>query len=379
MRKYFYGIVALVIALSLGLAACAAPAAPAPAPTPAPGPSTTPAPAPSPGTSREQQLVAAAKANGEDKVVFWTMTIKEPDKIFKPFEDKYGIRVISWDAPSGSSVVPKMIAEAKVGRYTPDVLILSELDFPDLLETGMMLEYDFPNVDEGWAGQPDSKFYRNINISLRAPMYNTDLVSEAEAPKKWDDLISSRWRGKALVSSSCDECPLIFAYHWRNKETGALDWDRAFKFWGDVIETTKPNVGRGFTTPTQLLVAGDVDIFLANSLNTGMRNIRKGAPIAVAQVEFILGTSWAIGIPKTVPHPNAAKLLVDYLTSDEGLFTYADIQAGSPPVERVSKRLWGDSILRSMGIGIFPTPSSLYTVENNRKSAEWWLKAIGAR
>jgi iron(III) transport system substrate-binding protein len=302
-------------------------------------------------------LLEAARANGEDEVVFWTMSIHDSDRVFKPFENKYGIKVIAWDAPSGSSVVPKMIEEAKVGRYTPDVIILSELDMPDLINEGMLLDYEYPNRDDAWVNQPKHNFYVTHGQSLRAPMYNTDLVSPADVPTSWDDLKSDRWIGKSLVSSSADETPLIFAYHWGNKETLELNWDAAEAFWTEVLEATKPNVGRGFTTPTQLLVAGDSAIFFANSLNTGMRNMRKGAPINIAPVEFILGSNWALGIPKTTPNPNAAKLLTDWLTTDEGLFQYADIQELSTLNPRVLERQYSTQTMRALGVDIFTTPT----------------------
>ncbi len=87
MRKYFGVVCSLMVAIALVLSACAAPKAPAPAPAPSPVPSTQrPAPAGPTATSREQLLEAAKK---EGEVAVWANTFDKSDEVLKPFYEKY--------------------------------------------------------------------------------------------------------------------------------------------------------------------------------------------------------------------------------------------------------------------------------------------------
>lgn len=376
MKSFVHGMVVLVIVLGLVLSACSA-AAPTPAPSPAPAPQgPTTGPSPSTLPAGEAQLIEAAKKEG-GTVVFWTHSLDEPDKVFVPFQKKYPfLKVEYWDAPGGSDAVIKIIEEAKVGRHSVDVFLSSELDYPDLLAANMVPPYTWDNV-VGWENQPTGQnFYRNIGMSLRAPMYNTDLVKEADAPHAWEDLANTKWAGKSMMSTSGDEIPLLFAYYWR--EGDKLNWDKSFKFWTDVVAKAKPRASRGFTAPTQFLVAGDVSIFLVNSLNTGIRNMVMGAPIDIAPVPFAVGSPWSISLVKDAPHPASAKLLVNWLTG-EGLQHYSDLQQVHSLNPRVYEKQFAGGVLKKKGIQVYYTPSSLYTAENNAKSGDFWFKLLSVK
>ena len=72
---------------------------------------------------------------------------------------------------------------------------------------GILSEYEWPNT-AGWKGQPKHGFWRNDQISLRIPIYNTKLVAPADVPRKWEDLNDPKWRGKAVISNSGGDYPL---------------------------------------------------------------------------------------------------------------------------------------------------------------------------
>lgn len=373
MNRFVSGVVSLALVLSLALSACAAQQKPAPL-TPAPSPekpATGGTTAPS-ATTSEQQLIEGAKKEGE--VVLWTMSLAQADKVFKPFTDKYPfLKVSSWDAPNDVDLIIRMIEEAKAGRNTADIVILGEGTMVSVVQEGLVKEYDWPNV-KGWSNQPSHNFYRNLGLSLRAPMYNTDLVLGADIPRSWDALKDTKWRGKAYISASGDDTPLMFAYYWR--EGDKLNWDKAFSFWQEVIDKAKPRVVRGFTAPSQLLAAGEASLFLSNSMGAGTRTIKIGAPIDIAPVEFALGTPFCLSIVKKASHPNAAQLLANWLTSDEGLGIYANLQELSALNPTVSSKQLVTQLVTRKGIKIVPVPPAVVTVENSQKSSSWWLTKL---
>jgi len=53
---------------------------------------------------------------------------------------------------------------------------------------------------------------------------------------------------------------------------------------------------------------------------------QKGAPVEWLKVEPISAPMHSVGLTKNGPHPNAGKLLIDFLTSEEGQKTLADVE-----------------------------------------------------
>jgi len=53
---------------------------------------------------------------------------------------------------------------------------------------------------------------------------------------------------------------------------------------------------------------------------------QKGAPVAWLKLAPIAGLMHSVGLTKNAPHPNAGRLLIDFLTSEEGQRTLADVE-----------------------------------------------------
>ena len=142
-------------------------------------------------------------------------------------------------------------------------------------------------------------------------------------PKPWEALKNPKWQGKAIVSSSGADALLLFAYLWREKEN-ELNWEKSFAYWSEVIKNTKPHIGRAPFQVMELVAAGEYPLFLLGFGTVTMTYIERGGPIAFAPVGTTVGSNWGLAMPKTVPHPNAAKLFIECLASPDGLLRYAD-------------------------------------------------------
>lgn len=326
----------------------------------------------------QRKLVEGAKKEGE--VVVWTHTWRKgAENVLRPFRKMYPfLKVKVWDSRT-VAVVNKVVAEAKAGRHSPDVLLIVSRAFPRLKKAGILREYNWPDHVKRWTHQPKSRQWVNIVGNFYIPTYNSKLVPEDQAPQSWEDLKNPKWKGKAVVSSSSSGAPLLFAHMWR-KKSGELNWERAFSYWSEVIKNSKPKRSRGFGGPTELQISGEYPIFLLNSINIAIRAIDRGAPIKVMGVrEKIAGSSWSLAMPKTVPHPNAAQLFIDYLVSPDGLLRYAN--ANQTPVldPVVAKKADANRKIKEMGLDYYPLPEELLTAENLRKATGWWAGALGLK
>ena len=326
----------------------------------------------------QQKLIEGAKAEGE--VVVWTHSWRKASKkVTEHFRKKYPfLKVKIWDSRT-VNITNKAITEVKAGKHTPDVILIVSRGFPRLRAAGVLQEYDWPEHLKRWTNQPNHRYWVNIVANFYIPTYNSKLVSDGEAPKAWEDLKNPKWKGKSVVSSSSSGTPLLFAHMWR-KQNGELNWEKAFAFWREVIKNTKPKGSRGFGGPTELLVSGEYSIFLLNSIGVALRTIKREAPLKVMPVPGkIAGTSWSLAMPKTVPHPNAAKLFIDYLVSPEGLVRYANAHQTPVLDPEVAKKAEANIRLKEMGIDWYPLPEELVNAKNLKKATNWWATTLGVK
>jgi len=323
---------------------------------------------------KTKRLIEGAKKEGE--VVIWHIAPLTKN-VLKPFKKKYPfLTVKDWRhrGPEGST---KAIEEAKAGMHNHDLTILGPTNMAWLLRANLLAEYDWPNT-KGWVNQPDHNFFRSIVASAKVPVFNTSIIPKAEWPRTWEDLKDPKWRGKTIASSSGEDTALYTAYLWR-KNDRELNWERSFKYWSEVIKATKPKIARGFGGPTELVATGVKSIMIWTLANSAQRAIWKGAPIKLLPVKHLVAGNNPFAIMKRAPHPNAARLFADYLTSKEGLLLYADSRAvlvNSPELRNFTR---GNKHLAELGFTFDVFPQWVVTDENIQKAASFWISELGIK
>ena len=106
----------------------------------------------------------------------------------------------------------------------------------------------------------------------------------------------------------------------------------------------------------------------------------RGAPVKLLPMrEAIAGTSWSLAMPKTVPHPNATKLFLDYLVSAEGVARYATANQTPALDPKVSEKVPVNVKLKKLGVDWYPLPEKFMTTENLKKSTNWWATTLGVK
>lgn len=375
IKRFGYSLVSIVLILGILLSGCAAPKPAAPAQAPAQTPSAQTPSSPAIQPSREQVLLEAAKKEGE--VMMWTYSYDRPNDFEALWKEKYpSIKLTVWDASRATDGINRQVEEAKAGRHTVDLVIWPAVDMGLAVQAGVLQEYEWPNT-KNWTDQPQSKLTRNITVGGRAPVYNTELVAPADVPKSWDDINNVKWRGKAMISTSAREIPMGMAYVFGG---GKLDWDKSFTFWREVLDKTRPVQVTGFTGPMERIAAGELPIFLVAALEGSVfKYLAKGAPLAIAPVNAS-GALNSIAVTKNAPHPNAAKLLADFLSSTEGLLSYTSAIPGCTVLDPVANpKTRAYQYFQKAGMKITVLPSDLMTTENNAKSSQFWVQDLYKR
>jgi iron(III) transport system substrate-binding protein len=69
---------------------------------------------------------------------------------------------------------------------------------------------------------------------------------------------------------------------------------------------------------TGLLSGGEIAILVNNFLQNVIEAKRKGSPVEFLPLDPVISAAGLVGINRLAPHPNAAKLFVDFVLSREG-------------------------------------------------------------
>lgn len=191
-----------------------------------------------------------------------------------------------------------------------------------LKREGVLTRYTSPSYEAFPRGTWDrdavlSPPYRVTPVGV---IFNTRRVRSEELPRTYLDLLDGRWRGKIAMA---DPTFSIFSAGWLVNLRQYLGGR-----WRSFVEGLAANVGaleESTLTVASKVGAGEQPIGIAH-LNFMYLLARQGAPLDYVPTDPILADAQVAAIARDAPHPNAARLFVDTLTSRAGLLALA--QAG---------------------------------------------------
>jgi iron(III) transport system substrate-binding protein len=273
-----------------------------------------------PARAADQALVEAAKKDG---AVTWYTTqalaeLVEP--LVKVFEKKYPVKV-GFSRVNATEIVLKVTNEAKAGRPEADI-VDGTFAVAALKREGLVLKW-LPETVRNWpANMVDpAGYWAGTNVYVATPAVNTDQVPEGAEPRTLDDLLDPKWKGRivwSVIPGMATGAGFIAAVLKQEGE----DKTRAF-----LARLARQNIA-GVTFPgrtvMEQVISGEYAMILQNFNSQAVVAAAKGAPIrwtALSPASVVLAVAAAV---KDSPHPAAAKLLLDFLTSTEGQQIFRD-------------------------------------------------------
>ncbi len=273
-----------------------------------------------PAFAIDASVIDAAKREGE--VVWYSTQII--NQLVRPlaaaFEKKYGIRV-RYSRANANEVAVKIMGESRAGRPQVDVFDGTSTVVP-LEREGFVLQWQ----PEAAKAYPDTYkdpqgYWVASNIYINTPGYNTSLVPKGSEPHTYQDLLDPKWRGKiawnALPSAS-GGTGFIGNVLTTMGEADGMSYLRKLS------QQKIANVAGAAREVLDQVIAGEYPIALQIFNHHAVISANKGAPVDWIKMEPATGTLSVISIHKSAPHPNAAKLLVDFIISKEGQQIYRD-------------------------------------------------------
>jgi iron(III) transport system substrate-binding protein len=260
----------------------------------------------------------------------------------------------------------KILAERSAGRFDVDVIQFSDVGTAiDFDKRGAFETYISPQAafyEAEFLSDPAGHYFCS-GMTFAGIAYNTDKVKAEDAPKAWKDLLDPRWANVTSTKQSTSGMQFV-------------EWYELRKLYGDdywkAFAKQKPH---GFDSRAQLfdrLAKGDDRVCaLAEWAAYVLYHDRK-APIAfVAPEDGLPATALATGVVTKAPHPEAARLYIDWLMSLRGQAVYQqhpDLLYGS--VRKDAPPMPGGVRLRDFKL-LIPTNMEDFLGARKKFNADW--------
>ena len=263
------------------------------------------------------QTINIEAARKEGKVIaYGTIIPQVMEPLHRNLEKKYGVKVEYWRA-SATQVMERALSEWQAGRPGFDVTFAINGAQAILKQAGVFAKYTPGSAEKFPADFKDKDglvtAWRHTPIGV---LYNTDLVSAADAPKSLDDLLHPKWKGKiALPDASRHTSTAQFLVSLRKiKGEGWIDYVKA-------LAKQAPLLKESFAPVPNDILRGEVTLGFTY-LQYVYQN--KG-PLGYVLMDKILTDTNDLGLSAKATNSNAAKLYMEYLCSPEGQKLVADL------------------------------------------------------
>jgi iron(III) transport system substrate-binding protein len=257
-------------------------------------------------------LIEAAKKEG--KAVWYTsVDLPLAERVARTFEAKYPGVSVRVERTGAERVFQRIGQEYASKIHAVDVVNSS--DAAHLIvwkRQGILAPYVPEDVAKHYSAEhkdPDGQF-ASFRVFLCPMAYNTKLVSAAEAPKSYADILQPKWTGKIVKAHPSYSGTILTATYQISRDLG-------WSFFEKLAQQKIMQV-QSASDPPKKLALGERAIMADGTEYVAFQLKDKGDPIEL--IYPTEGTPLIIGpnaIFKAAPNPNAARLLQSFMLSAE--------------------------------------------------------------
>jgi iron(III) transport system substrate-binding protein len=256
------------------------------------------------------RLYDLAKAEKEVQI-YSSMNSDDGKKVFPKFEEKFpGLKVVHTRA-SGEVLTTKVVTEKKAGQDLFDLVESNLFEVGYIIDQGYTQKYIVASAGDYPAEVKDaSGAFIAARLNNDIPGINTQKLPAGVTIKTWKDLCNPALSGKIAVEQGD-----VVVYSAMRKILGDAEAQNVLK----CIAANKPSLRSGHTDMANLLAAGEFAATLSsNGHRLAQLKNEENKPITWGQTNPIITDVQGIALANKPPHPNAAKLLMEWLTSIDG-------------------------------------------------------------
>jgi iron(III) transport system substrate-binding protein len=270
-------------------------------------------------------------ARKEGSVVWYTsLALPSSTAIAHAFKQKYTGIDVEVHRTGSQRVLQRFMQEAASGIKNGDVVHTSDAgNFELLKDKGMLLKF----TPQGVAAFPDgfkdkAGFYYGMRATLSVIAHNPKIILEKDAPKTWKDLLNSKWNGK-MVTAHPGYSGIIMTHVLALVKVYGWDYFRD-------LAKNKLHVVQSANDPAGVVASGERPVGVNGAEYFYYKTLKQGNPIKIIYPkEGIPLVVSPVAIAKDAPHPNAAKLFIEFIFAKESQQLLADkegLYTGHPEV-----------------------------------------------
>ena len=281
-----------------------------------------------PASAQDARVEAARK---EGKVVWYTsLALSSSEKVAKLFEAAYPGVGVEVHRTGSQRILQRVMQELQANLKLVDVIHTSDAGhFVLLKDKKLLLKYTPAGVDVFPPGFKDRDgYYYGLRATVNVIAYNSKIISAAEAPRTWKDLLDPKWKGRLVTAHpgysgviATHVLALVHLYGW--------------DYWKQLAQNRLMLV-QSAVDPSGVVASGERPVAVNGGDYTFYQTKKKGNPVEIVYpkegVPLVISPS---AIAAGAPHPNAAKLFTDFTFSKEVQQVLADTEGlytGHPEV-----------------------------------------------
>lgn len=261
----------------------------------------------------QNDLLELARKEGK-VVLYTTLPGKACEKVKAAFEEKYPRVKFEFYQAGSLDTIGRYEAELAAGRVKGDVFHITDMVWPlRLKEQGNILRYDSPEYSAyEYLGEPlvMPGYWAPFRILPITSIVNTKYV-DPKTIQSYGDMLKEEYRGMIAANDVATTTMGYTTYYTLTKYYGTEWYERLAELDAEYYDSTEK--------ASSYCVAGRWpilwDCWAYRYVQFG---IKKGAPIMVIfPKEGVTVLPAPLGIFKQAPHPNAAKLFLNFAYSKE--------------------------------------------------------------
>jgi iron(III) transport system substrate-binding protein len=255
----------------------------------------------------DDALADAAKAEGRVNL-YAVIPQNAAQGFLDRFTSRYGVAVDYQRLTSGP-LGQRFAAEAETGNMNADVLLMTDRFFMDAAAAkGWFAELtDLPAI--GNLGAPfKTKNFATVALLPHGLAWNTAIAGR-EPPSTWQVLLDPAWKGRVVLLDP------------RNGFFTSVFYFALLKAYGEDFLSrigSQATLVRSSVQGVQQVAAGSA-VFCAPAYPNLLPPLTKaGAPVDLVMLDPVVASDNFASIAARAPHPNAARLLLNFCLTPEG-------------------------------------------------------------
>ncbi|MBI2988935.1 MAG: extracellular solute-binding protein [Deltaproteobacteria bacterium] len=259
-------------------------------------------------SSADPKVIEGAKK--EREVVWYTTTnLETSKKISDLLQKKYPFLNVTLFRTNNAPLVNRILLEARAGKYEWDVVSGGGELFSPVMDRGLIMQYrsaEARMIDEDMVDKEG--YWTAYTASTFVLGFNTKMVKKEAVPRTYEALLDPKWKGRKIgVDASAGMLHALMPSWGKEK---AISYFRQ-------LASQDPAPNDSTSLMAQLLSAGELPLAFSTAHIYELLN-RKGAPVDWIPLEPAVIRVVPTMLGAKARHPNAGKLLYDFLIAKEG-------------------------------------------------------------